>query len=201
MPSIKNIIIFLSIGGIFVFAYFYFIKSPPDDGTDLVSSTGAPAVSNTVAAEEKAENEAIAEQFINLLLGVKNIKLDDAIFSDPAFDSLDGSHTIVLIPDGNEGRPNPFAPLGKDTSTSLPVKCTAPKALNTSTNTCVDPVPVCVLPKVLNPATNSCVTPLKCTLPKILNTANNTCVNPPPTCVPPKVLNTSTNTCVNPPQN
>ena len=76
--------------------------STPPAGTAPISDTGAPE-SVSIAAND----------FLTLLLGVKNIKLEDAIFSDPAFQSLRDS-SIVLVPDGNEGRPNPFAPLGQD---------------------------------------------------------------------------------------
>ena len=36
------------------------------------------------------------------------------LFSDVAFISLDGSHSINLTQDGTEGRTNPFAPLGSE---------------------------------------------------------------------------------------
>lgn len=113
MPAIKNILIFVAIAGIFVFIYIFYFKSSPEGEDALVSSSGEPVISGEVPASA-AESNALAQDFINLLLNVKNIKLDDAIFSDPAFLSLDGSHSITLIPDGTEGRPNPFAPIGID---------------------------------------------------------------------------------------
>ena len=112
MPTIKNIIIFVAIGGVIAFAYFYFFRPSQDKAATLVSS-GAPAASSSTASVNSAETETVARNFINLLLSVKSIKLNDAIFSDEAFKSLQDS-SITLVPDGKEGRPNPFAPIGVD---------------------------------------------------------------------------------------
>jgi hypothetical protein len=68
----------------------------------------------------------VAKDFFALLLNVKNIKLDDAILSDPAFLSLRDS-SIVLVPDGNEGRPNPFAKFGND-AVVIPTTPVAPSS-------------------------------------------------------------------------
>ena len=138
MPKIKNIIIFLVIATIFVLIYVYFIKGTPDTDT-LVSSPSSVVIPNTSVLSIE-DNSVIAQEFLTLLLSVKSIKLDDAIFSDPAFISLHDS-SIILIPDGNEGRPNPFAPIGTDAGTILPPTCTLPKILDISTNTCVNPPP------------------------------------------------------------
>lgn len=179
MPNVKNIIIFLTIGAVFVAAYIFFIKPSMDEETpSLVADTGTSAVAtntNTNAGNVATTIDPnITQEFLNLLLNVRSIKLNDSIFADPAFDSLVDS-SIVLVPDGNEGRVNPFAQFGSD-AVVLPV-CVLPQVLNTTTNTCVTPV-VCTLPKVLNPSNNTCVTPAVCTLPKVLDTKTNTCVNP-----------------------
>ncbi|MSU44708.1 hypothetical protein EXS45_00795 [Candidatus Nomurabacteria bacterium] len=111
MPTIKNIIIFIVIAIIFVLIYVYFIKKDTDTAT-LVSSV-TPLVTSSGDTLAIEDNSAVAQEFLTLLLSVKSIKLDDAIFSDNAFISLYDS-SITLIPDGNEGRINPFAPLGTD---------------------------------------------------------------------------------------
>jgi len=113
MPKIKNILIFVAVGIILVLIYVFFVKQPTDGNSNsaLVSSSGFSAVTNTVAGPTSSN---VTQDFLNLLLSVKSIKLDAAIFSDVAFINLDGSHSINLIPDGNEGRPNPFAPIGSD---------------------------------------------------------------------------------------
>lgn len=134
MPKIKNILIFLGIAAVFVGIYIYFIK-PKAPVANLVSSTPLSTAGNEAAVED---NPQIAQDFLNLLLSVKSIKLNDAIFSDEAFISLHDS-SIVLIPDGNEGRINPFAPIGSDAGRILTPTCISPKILDTETNTCVNP--------------------------------------------------------------
>lgn len=109
MPKIKNIIIFVAIGAALVLIYVFFIKPDPDIPV-LVSSIPNPIAQN---GEALNRNSSVAGEFLNLLLNVKNIKLDDAIFSDDAFNSLHDS-SITLIPDATEGRSNPFAPIGSD---------------------------------------------------------------------------------------
>src|SRR3989339_183611 len=114
MPTIKNIIIFLTIGGVFVLIYIFFLKPAPSVAP-LVSSAPSTVASNTETTVE--DNQLVAKDFLTLLLSVKSIKLNDTIFSDPAFGSLHDS-SITLTPDGTEGRVNPFAPLGTDVGTS-----------------------------------------------------------------------------------
>jgi len=113
----KNILIFIAIAAIFVAIYFFYIRKSSDSDKNLVS---APATTALPAAGSPATGVAdskIAQEFLNLLLSVKNIKLDDSIFSDEAFVSLHDS-SITLTPDGNEGRVNPFAPIGTDAVTA-----------------------------------------------------------------------------------
>lgn len=116
MSKIKNILIFTTITVIFILIYIFFIKPKPVT-ENLVSSQSSTVLPNMVDMGTNINQEnntsLVAKDFLTLLLNVKNIKLDDAIFSEIAFDSLRDS-SIVLIPDGNEGRPNPFAPLGND---------------------------------------------------------------------------------------
>ena len=117
MPKLKNIIIFVIIGAVFVSIYFY-IKRPSADPVALISSSGVPAVSGATAEDA---NKTLTQDYLALLLSVKNIKLDDSIFSNPAFTGLYGSHSITLIPDGTEGRINPFAPFGSDNVLPPPI--------------------------------------------------------------------------------
>jgi hypothetical protein len=65
----------------------------------------AVLVQNTESATASVDNELIA-----LLLQLKSLTLDDSIFSNDAFQSLqDFSQALVPEP---VGRNNPFAPLG-----------------------------------------------------------------------------------------
>jgi hypothetical protein len=51
-------------------------------------------------------------EILALLADMKSVRLDESIFSDPMFQSLqDISVELIAEP---KGRPNPFAPIGKD---------------------------------------------------------------------------------------
>jgi hypothetical protein len=116
--KIKNILIFLGIALVLVLVYFLVFKKSPEQPS-LVSSTGAGlnsvATNNSDASASVEKTTSVSKDFLALLLNVRNIRIDETIFSDPAFLSLRDS-TIELVSDGNEGRPNPFAPLGTDTT-------------------------------------------------------------------------------------
>jgi len=108
-PKIKNIIIFGVAAIILILAYFLFFKPAPEQANLTTTTTTGDA---TVANVETS-NTTIGADFLNTLLSVKNINLDDSIFSDPSFASLHDS-SIVLVPDTTQGRPNPFLPIGTD---------------------------------------------------------------------------------------
>jgi hypothetical protein len=101
--NIKNIIIFISIAIVLILVYVFFIKQSPEPA-NLVSVSDNPISVN-------ATGSTLDKDFLPILLNIKNIKLDDSIFSDPAFIVLIDSN-VVLVPEGNEGRPNPFASFG-----------------------------------------------------------------------------------------
>ncbi len=122
MKTIRNTIIFLSLAAIFAAIYFFYIK-PSSDTPALTSSTTSSSSASSplgTSSTQTGTNGNVAQDFLNLLLSVKSIKLNDAIFSDAAFATLDGSHSIILTPDGTEGRPNPFAPFSADTVPTPP---------------------------------------------------------------------------------
>jgi hypothetical protein len=119
MPTLKNILIFIAIAAASFSAYFFFLK-PSSSTPELVSSpvtTSNPLINTTgivTSAEQgNGDNGVVAGEFLSLLLSVKSIKLNNTIFSENAYKSLRDS-SITLTPDGNEGRPNPFAPIGND---------------------------------------------------------------------------------------
>jgi cytoskeletal protein RodZ len=109
-PKIKNIIIVVVVVVVLVLIYIFFInKTQPQ--ADLISN---PSTSGVVANSTTDQTASTTnDNFLSLLLDVNSIKLDDSIFSDPAFINLHDS-SITLIPDGTQGRPNPFAPIGSD---------------------------------------------------------------------------------------
>ena len=159
MPKIKNIIIFIVIAAIFVLIYIFFIKPGTSDTASLVSTSATSATGST-ATSNPSPNPAVAQDFLNLLLNIQSIKLDVSIFSDNAFINISKHDTsIILTPDGTEGRPNPFAPLGADVVPAATPVCTLPQVLDTVKNICVTPPLVCTLPKILDKTTNTCITP------------------------------------------
>ncbi len=110
----KNIIIFVAIGAVLVLIYIFFIKPAPEEAGLVSTSTDKSGI--TGSPNTSGEDSLGAKNFLSILLNVKNIKLDDSIFSDIAFSTLRDS-SIILTPDGTEGRPNPFAPIGIDKAT------------------------------------------------------------------------------------
>ncbi len=112
-PKIKNIIIFVTIGAVFIFIYLFFIRSSTPTPS-LVASPQDTTASTGTDAGSSVLNDATTQDFLSTLLSVNNIKLDTTILSDPAFISLHDS-TVLLTPDPNPGRPNPFAQFGDDT--------------------------------------------------------------------------------------
>lgn len=108
-PKIKNIIIFTVVAVVLILIYIFFIKKAPEKATLVATSPNATLPSSNTSPQDPS----ITKDFLSLLLNVKSIKLNNAIFSDIAFTSLRDS-SIVLVPDGTEGRPNPFAPIGSD---------------------------------------------------------------------------------------
>jgi hypothetical protein len=134
MPKTKNIIIFLGIVVVIGALYFLYIKTTSSPAL-TVSSTTNTGPANTATATVNNPGTLVANDFLTLLLGVSSIKLNDSIFSDAAFASL-VDVPIDLTPNGTEGRPNPFAPIGTDVvaSTTLP-------AIPTSTNPAVPKLP------------------------------------------------------------
>ena len=102
---------------------------PAPEQAPLTTSSGT--VSSTSTTDTTGANTPISgSEFLTVLLSVKNISLDDSIFSDLAFTSLHDS-SIELISDIPEGRPNPFAPIGSDIIPTATVNTTT----NTSTST------------------------------------------------------------------
>ncbi|MBI3573848.1 hypothetical protein HY090_02255 [Candidatus Kaiserbacteria bacterium] len=91
----KTVILVIVLVIIAFFAYSYFF-------------TGAPQA--VLSSQAVSANTAIDQDLINLLLTLRAIRLDDSLFTNANFQSLqDFSKDLVPEP---VGRANPFAPLG-----------------------------------------------------------------------------------------
>lgn len=152
--NIKNIIIFTVIAVILILIYIFFIKKPTDE-PNLVSGTAVTDNSNS-GINNTDQNSLIIKDLLSVLLGVKNIKLDDTLFSSKSFSDLHDS-SILLTPPANqeEGRSNPFAPIGTDVVTQIipatPVSPVTPPSSSTLTPDKTAPL--------TPPSTSSTITP------------------------------------------
>lgn len=119
MTKVKNIIIFVAITIALTLIYVFFIRNTGDQTVpaSLVSSSSNGVLPTTNTTNP---NSQITKDFLSLLLNVKSIKLEDTLFSDLAFNALHDS-SILITPDGTEGRPNPFAPIGSE-NMALPIR-------------------------------------------------------------------------------
>jgi hypothetical protein len=106
-PKIKNILIIIALLALAGGIYFFFLRPAPAVPS-LATSAGAPVSASPSGSQ-------VGQEFLTLLLNLKTITLNDAIFSKPAFKDLQ-DYTITLVPEGNEGRVNPFAPIGVEST-------------------------------------------------------------------------------------
>jgi hypothetical protein len=124
---IRNIIILAVVIVLGVWGYSAFFKK--DTGvpaSGLVTKAGAPSI------EEGGTNGTVGNEFLTLLLNIRSIKLDDSIFTSKAFTALQ-DFSRPIPPDTNPGRQNPFAPIGVDTSSSIPQVSTSNPSSITAT--------------------------------------------------------------------
>ena len=95
----KNIILFIILFVLAFFVYTFFFKS---SGTEALLTKDVPIL---------AQDNVKGKDLLRVLLSLKNIKLDEEIFSSKLFISLQ-DFTITLPDTGTPGRNNPFAPIG-----------------------------------------------------------------------------------------
>src|SRR3989344_5822709 len=148
--KITNVILFIIITTLLVLAYVFFIKKPPEEG-NLVSSFVSSSSGGLSEKDNSSLDSSITKDFLSVLLNVKSIKLNDAIFSDEAFSNLKDS-SILLTSTGDEGRSNPFAPIGYEatitpkSSTITVPQTTTPETSITTMDSSVTPVTPPTLP-------------------------------------------------------
>jgi hypothetical protein len=104
MSNGKKIII----AGIIVFFMFVSARIFQKETQAQEEPLVIPDASVSAAGEENQKGREI----LTLLADLKSVRLDESIFSDPVFQSL--KDTSVELSAEPKGRPNPFAPIGKD---------------------------------------------------------------------------------------
>ncbi len=120
--KIKNIIIFTVVAAVLILVYVLFIKKAPDQQNLVSSRTNTSSSTTTSNTGSLDQNASITKNLLSVLLSAKSIKLNDAIFSDPAFIGLrDSSIPLPSLSIGDEGRLNPFAPIGSDQAATNPL--------------------------------------------------------------------------------
>lgn len=95
---LKNILFALALAFILWLGYKLFFA------TDTTSLT-------TQNVEVITEASQDTQQFLRTLQQLRNITLNEALFNDPRFQSLE-DHRQVIVPELT-GRQNPFAPVGR----------------------------------------------------------------------------------------
>lgn len=113
-----------------------FISGPVDQNTSGLQSlntgrTAAPLTQSATTNSTSVDTQQINREFVSMLLNLQSISLDDDIFSEPAFQAL-RDNTIRLNQPGNEGRSNPFAPIGIDVTNTSSFSSTSVESLQAS---------------------------------------------------------------------
>ena len=117
--STKNLTIILCVIGAIFIAYFGYQQFFANNSTTTTPALNSALVSFNVSVNPNTSAAATPDDFLSFLLSVKSIKLNDQILSDSVFSNLHDS-TIDLLPDGDQGRPNPFAVYGPNNSNISP---------------------------------------------------------------------------------
>ena len=105
------IIVALLIVGVLV--YFFVIKgkkAPASDATLVSTNTGA---AQGLQNQNPTDQSTTGSQIVEILRNLSVIKLDDSVFRNPAFGLL-RDMSVAIPPVINQGRRNPFAPVGND---------------------------------------------------------------------------------------
>lgn len=122
------IVVILLVVGLLI--YFFVIRGDkaPAAETGLVSAnTGtAQGLQNT---NTTTGTSTTGSAVVQILRNLSSIQLDDSVFRNPAFAYL-VDMTLQLPPATNQGRRNPFAPIGSEGSS-----LTAPAATTTTSTT------------------------------------------------------------------
>ncbi|MDQ5883133.1 MAG: hypothetical protein QG654_45 [Patescibacteria group bacterium] len=121
--GLKILLMFLILAVFGAIAYFLlgnedFSLNVSPTASPLETTNSQPVSGLAAQTTPDIDADQIGQEFLTQLLNIRSIKLREDIFSRPAFISLT-DFTIELIQLGNEGRENPFAPFGVDSSTQM----------------------------------------------------------------------------------
>lgn len=110
---IKNILIIVAVIIVIVIAFVVInnmkSKNPSSDSALSSSSGNVTTTRSSTASQTEVEN--FSNELLRLLGSLENLTLNDSLFFNPAFDQLTDI-TIPLRKEGNQGRRNPFSPIG-----------------------------------------------------------------------------------------
>jgi FlaG/FlaF family flagellin (archaellin) len=110
--TLKTIFIIVILAAVVYFAVTFISSnnnSAPESG--LVSTTGT--TNTDTLTSNPVGSDQVGREFLSQLLNLQSIDLDDSILVNPAYQALE-DFTITLRQPGDEGRDNPFAPIGVD---------------------------------------------------------------------------------------
>jgi hypothetical protein len=139
--KVKNLLFVLA-GLSLILVYILFFKKDNTNDANLTVNTTNINTADIAKVENNPIDEQLSSEILATLSSIKSITLEDKIFNSKSFQSLvDG--TVSLVKDGNEGRPNPFAPIGADASlaptNATPVESAATPTPTTTPTTTAKP--------------------------------------------------------------
>lgn len=133
---IRNIIIIAVVLILGVIGYKMFFSSTTSTSTTGLQTTAGVGAGTSAAPQiaattptSTADAGTIGTDFLNTLLSIESISLDDSLFTSKQFTVLQDFNRPIP-PDQNPGRLNPFAPIGSDgVTTSVQVSTSSPSSV------------------------------------------------------------------------
>lgn len=110
--TIKNIIIALVVAIVLVGVYAA-ITSNNEDGAISTSSLSSLTGGGPLGKVDESDTTLANAEILRILGNIQNINLNDDLFANPVFQSLEDSRFVIPKP-VRIGRPNPFLPIGFD---------------------------------------------------------------------------------------
>lgn len=111
--SSKFVQVLVIVGVIAATGYFLGFKNYHADAADTPGLVSTTKGSSQGLQNSTNTGDNTGSQVVSILRNLSVIKLDDAVFRNPAF-ALLTDVSISLPPVSNQGRRNPFAPVGTD---------------------------------------------------------------------------------------